>query len=389
MRTLFLSRLSLILSATLLSLTLSSALLAQDDCSEAAILAKRGSWKQDPNVGQSSGRDQAVVTRTLDSLGKLFKTAVPEPIGMEAAWYRAMNSDALFPGWPVRYTCNSLYYCWYCNKNLHKLMLGDETGTWAYVFVNHWDWFFGDRPENTALKTTTEGFPIYTMPQKIGTWKGYDLYQSPVHDHGLCVVITRGGAVPWKPVTQDEYLKTVRAFLLEQRKKMTAPPPRTSAAEYQHQIDNSYLKPEEKQKMLTNIRQRQQQDSLSAAGAAGTSGTSGAAGAPNTRTKYVDDQVQKIDDYVRNTPANQLQQQAILSRHSNTLFDGKFYPAQDAAHQLVTVNPDYFNRRLPDYRPQFMILYWRWVSDNPASLNFKKQFEADFPVEKLQAMINQ
>jgi hypothetical protein len=378
-RRLALAFLSRRLPVAFLSLCLPLALLAQDDCSDAAILAKRGSWKMDADVGSSYTKSRTTSNRYLDSIGKLLQATVPEPKGIEARWYRSMG-DARFPGWPDNYTCNSLYFCWYCNKDLHRLMLGTETGTWAYVFVNHLDWFFGDRPENTALKTATEGFPIFTLPQKVGTWKGYDLYQSSVHAHGLCVVITRRGLLPWKPVTQEEYLKTVRVFLLDQEAKMNAPPPKMSDAEFQHQIDNinksPYLKPEEKQKMLDNIRNQQQRQAQPPAGA------------NPTRNKYVDDQVQVIDNYLNSTPAGQLQEQAILSQHSTKLFDGKFSPAQTGAHALVTLNPAYLDRQLKDNRPQWMILYWRWVSDNPASLNFKQQFEADFPVEKLQAMLD-
>src|ERR1700749_1365440 len=111
-----------LLSIFLLSLALSLA--AQDNCSNADILAKTGSWKRDPDVSLRP-KNQAQITRSLDSISKIFQAAIPEPKGMEAAWYRAMG-DALFPGWPAPYTFNSLYFCWYCNVHVHKLLLADE-----------------------------------------------------------------------------------------------------------------------------------------------------------------------------------------------------------------------------------------------------------------------
>jgi len=40
-----------------------------------------------------------------------------------------------------------------------------------------------------------------------------------------------------------------------------------------------------------------------------------------------------------------------------------------------------------DYAPQFLVLYWRWT-EHPSSLNFKKQFEENFPLEKLRSIID-
>ncbi len=54
---------------------------------------------------------------------------------------------------------------------------------------------------------------------------------------------------------------------------------------------------------------------------------------------------------------------------------------------LVTPDPGYFNMKLPHYVPQFMVLLWEWDKNAPA-LDFKKQIEENFPVEKLQAMLD-
>ena len=60
---------------------------------------------------------------------------------------------------------------------------------------------------------------------------------------------------------------------------------------------------------------------------------------------------------------------------------------------LVTENPAYIRKDLPKYVPQFIVLYWSWVSDFPLlggaqGEYYSKIMEANFPIDKLQAMID-
>lgn len=357
-----------------LSLHLPAWLPAQGDCSDADILGKKGTWEKRPDANLRYDKNQAQILRSLDTVSKLFLGAIPEPKGIKAAWYRTMQ-DPLLPGWPVAYNFNSLYFCWFCSKEMHKVALEDETGTWVWVHVNNWGWFFGDRPKEKDLKLN--GAFIYNMPVKVGTWKGYDLYQSVIDPSNRCIVIGRNGTLPFRPVSQQEYLVAVRAFLLEEEKP-TGPSPQQQAADDQKEIDriqHSDIKPELKQAMLKGIRERQQMQAQSrGASAIG---------------KAFDQDIAVIDNYLKNTPANELQQPAILPRQGRTLFDGNFTTIQNGGQLKVTVNQDYPDRRLSGYRPQFMVLYWAWEKRNPASMNFKQQFESDFPVEKLQSILAQ
>jgi hypothetical protein len=56
---------------------------------------------------------------------------------------------------------------------------------------------------------------------------------------------------------------------------------------------------------------------------------------------------------------------------------------------LVTENPDYIRKELPVYIPQFIVLSWKWnVETYPAHKEHERLFLQDFPIEKLQAMID-
>src|SRR5579872_5474422 len=211
---------------------------AQGDCSDAAILGVKGGWTKHSGPG-GYNKDQVAINRFLDSVGRIFQTFYPEPKGMQARWYPSVSSSgSIVPGGPTVYTFNSQYFCWYCNVHVHKLMLGDETGTDVDVSVNSLGLLLGDQVIRSEI--FVDGSPMYVLPDKVGVWKGYELYALPARGPtARYVVLARGGAggaggsgggadarngvMPWKPVTQEQYLKAVRVFIVAEQKKAAGP----------------------------------------------------------------------------------------------------------------------------------------------------------------------
>ncbi len=67
----------------------------------------------------------------------------------------------------------------------------------------------------------------------------------------------------------------------------------------------------------------------------------------------------------------------------------QFSTLEKGGRMMVLLNNNYFNMQLPRYMPQLMVLRWRSESNNNApSQFFKKQFEANFPIDKLKLMID-
>ena len=54
---------------------------------------------------------------------------------------------------------------------------------------------------------------------------------------------------------------------------------------------------------------------------------------------------------------------------------------------LVTENPKYMRKDLPVYVPQFFFVSWSW-NNYPSVVKFGKAINENFPIEKLQAMID-
>ena len=91
--------------------------------------------------------------------------------------------------------------------------------------------------------------------------------------------------------------------------------------------------------------------------------------------------------YLANASPETLEQPAIIDPKYNELkFRGTFGDEDKGGTRLIAIGSKYF-KDLPRYVPQFMVLYWRWTQD-PVSLRFKEQFEKNFPIEKLKAMID-
>lgn len=297
---------------------------AQIKCSDSDILTIKGSWKQDADANMRPSPDYDHILTNLDSISLLFRAAYPEPKGMEAVWYRSMRNSDL-PGL-AGYTLNSGYFSWYCNQNLHRVLLGEETATWAYVYVNSLAPFLTDRYDNLRLKN---GASLYALPRRAGTWKGYELYQPPGFSYGKCLVLTRAGRVLWRPVSQQEFLQSLVAY-----------------------VD----------------------------GCIQAAGTSFAA-------KFYNTEKGKINDYLNRTDAITLSKPALLPFSREPAFDGSFWSEDRGGRNIVTIDPGYFDAHLPAYRPQVMMLEWRCGNDGP-SQQFKQAFEANFPVDRLQVMLD-
>ena len=320
--------------------------------------------------------NQAQAISHIDAISTLFKMAYPEPKGMEASWYRTMEGYPLINNGPQPYQFNSLYLGWYCDNYLHKPVLGGETGTWAYAFVNGFNWFMSRQYDLLTIKVNEQD--VYILPPVKGAWKGYPVYQSSSHrDKGRCIMLTHNNQLPWKSITEEQYLQGLRNYWEKQR-QTSVDTYNQREGNYKKMIsdvqNNKYLKQPDKDKMIADV-QKVEADFLK------TKDENIA-----KTNKYWNDRVSIIDKYVNKNSAL-LQQPAIIDQQNTDDFKGNFSTLEKGGQLLVTINANYFNTALPRYAAQMIVLYWRWDNTNPG-LNFKKQFEDNFPVDKLKAMID-
>ena len=357
-------------------------------CDTVAIMNIKGKWTTTaenivfPDKTFSSTQYSQLRTR-LDKIAMLFKEAYPQPVGMEAAWYRSIRGNSLVEKGPVPYQFNALYKSWYCNQNLHKLMLGTETNTWVHVYANDFGWFMTHQYDEIADKI--DGSIAFLLPKKIGEWKGYPLYQpSGNKTKSKAILITRDGQLPYKPVSRLQFLNSMKQKLEESKKAQVdlnnKMPERTAAeqeATKQKELENvltgappsridertaSYMKRyrTDHQRKEDNIQQTK---------------------------NYFNGLIKPYDDIGKNLNQNELNEPAIVDRADWTSSFKGFTTQEKGGRMIVFINNDYFNLKLPRYVPQFIALYWEWDTNSPA-INFKKQLEENFSVDKLKAMID-
>jgi hypothetical protein len=304
-----------------------------------SVMARKGRWKKVeddiifPDKTFPRSQYKFVNTR-IDSFFSLVKKAIPELKGIEAGWSRGIRGDSYILNGPLPYRFTSFHLTYGCNTPSGKIILGDETGNWVYVSVNKFQWFFnGSHSWNIDEDEKME--TIFQLPAKVGEWKGLTVYELKVSTHftSYSVIIGRNGKVPWRSLTQKQYLTGLKNQLNDDLKKSKA----GSASE-----------------------------------------------------RIMKEKINYIDEYLAIVAEDTLQKPAIIHPKSGIWgFKGKFGDEETDGYKLVllTANDKYFNNGLPRYVPQLIQLYWSYEK-SPPSIHFKNQFEENFPLEKLKAMID-
>ena len=350
---------------------------AQSPCSDDAILNMKGTWKKRPDANMRSDKNITGIYKRIENISDLFKAAYPDPKGIEPNWYRTMPNNPIVSNGPTPYTFNTLYFSWYCNQHLKKMMLSDETATWAWAHVNHFGWFLTDQYDLLPIKVNDNA--VYMLPRKEGEWKNYPLYATSAGgEKSHCIILLHGDQLPWKPISQEQYLKAIKAQYEDQRKKTS-----DGYLAQEENIKNSiasnnkstYLKEADKEKINAGLQKRL--DEIEKTKDQNIRGMN----------KYIDDKIAVIDNYLGKTDAATLAGPAIIDKNVINEFKGQFATEQKGGHMLVTTNPAYFNMKLPKHAPQIIVLLWTW-GKSAAELDFKKQFEENFPVERLKSMLD-
>jgi hypothetical protein len=362
----------------------------QPACNDEAIMRTKGSWKKRsdagvrPNSGFPNDQLQQVNSR-IDKMEKLLQAAYPDPMGTEAGWYPTIGGGDLVKDGPVPYGLQSLFLAYYCNTG--KIDLGDETGTWFYVWANQFNWF-----AEYIKNYTIQQQPVYLLTQQLGQFKGYAVYGG-VHSSGLpgtsissnTIMITRPGQSPYLPVTRKQFLDAFlndneagfQKTLLAMEKNISVKTDEEEEAYKKNQlaIIERVTTPSKMEKAKDNFLQhyitdrQRKEDNIAKI------------------KKGHAEEIKPAQDFLANSSEQELNQAAMVN-FTNLLAFKEFSEVEKGGRQLVRVNPDYFNRKLPKYIPQFLIVYWRWDKEKPAE-NFKRQVEDRFNFNALQAMIDQ
>ena len=192
---------------------------------------------------------------------------------------------------------------------------------------------------------TINGYPVHLREPLIKNLGDLDLLGT---DHETAVIIHRNGILPYIPVTRKQYLDYYFNYVTKFYDKIMA------------NID--IYQPDKEQ------RNRQKDQMLKQ---------------KNDALKSYRDELEKT------TAANLLDTPAIVISMTPGIGSTRIFVTEaEGGQMLVTENPAYMRKDLPKYVPQFFVVAWAWESPSVPSENIRKIIEANFPIEKLQAMID-
>ena len=383
-------KLSLHLAAVIIFLLLGNAGFSQQPCDETSLMTIKGSWKKEtdanPFPDESFPKNQfAQVNSRIDKMQKILQAAYPEPRGIEAKWYRTISGKALVQDGPVPFEMSALFLAYYCNNNNNNTKeLGGETDTWFYVWANQINWF----AERVSYYTVNKQ-PVYLLTQRVGELNGSSLYMG-IHNknsntgiaHSHAQIITRAGQSPYLSIKRKTFLQSLLKWNESQFKKnMEAMekniPVRTDAEEESYKknqwaIIEKRTRPDRLANAWENflknyLSSSQQKENLLA-----------------KIKKDYENEIKPAQDFLANSSEAELAQPAIID--DLTGFK-QFSTFEKGGRELVRLNPDYFDRKLPRFVPQFLIVYWRW-DDHAAGKYFNKQVEEHFNFTALKEMID-
>jgi len=107
----------------------------------------------------------------------------------------------------------------------------------------------------------------------------------------------------------------------------------------------------------------------------------------NKAIKNKQDELKKFTDELEKTTKEGLLDSPALILVTYYSIPTIFETDPEKGYMLVTENPDYIRKDLPGYVPQLIVLSW-WWSDYVPYRAYENILWQDFPIEKLQAMID-
>lgn len=351
-----------------------------------ALFKKKGSWTKEaddiifPDNTFPAAQYPFIFSR-LEKIMPLLKAVLPELAGMEAKYHGVIDGNAIVPNGPVPYRFISSFLEYYCS-NTTKIELQQEPHAAVHIYINEYNNWFAKKIDHWNINGDGKMIAVYQMPDTIGKWQGVTVYEPKIipGDADRAIVIGHNGKMPWFTLSKKQYLTGYKNLLEAKRKE-------------QAEANDIYLKKAKEniatmkasktlsagqKKVIVYKLQQQLEDYQNNVMPKNTAATQ----------RMYEEQMKWVNEYLDTASAETLAQQAILDKRSNIVFKGYFAKPGEEGIKLIAFPAKYFNRQLSRYVPQFMIVYWRWGA-HPANLTFAKAFYDNFPVAKLQALIDQ
>lgn len=378
-------------------------------CTDAMAQQAKGRWIPNYDLAPSVSLTQKQESyNRLEVLHNILLRMFPQPVGVDIRVNRSAAKGYYGSTRKYHYTPDDrltfdymkifsiLSYSYYANFSPHYcahtdkglvFMTGNqnENSDGIGISVNDFSGLVSGPSSDDGW--TINGQPVRMLSTMINEkWKGYELY-GDVRGPGRHILIHREGMLPYIPVTRKQYLERCIFFNAQLHDKII---------EGARQMPVRSLEEQEKEKnaRLTNFEKDFGKDPKRLKSAVDyylsgykTDQQIREENIANAK-KQKEQELKKFTDELEKTTNEGLLDSPAVIRvmyYSDLIFDTD----TKTGSMLITENPDYIRKELPAYMPQFIVLNWKWnVGFYPVHIRYEKLFLQDFPVEKLQALID-
>ena len=354
-------------------------------CNKELLRNTPGQWIHwgDPLQAKISKQQQQEIFNRLEKIHQFVFTIFPSPIGIDVEWGRYTGElefaqqvitdhlpdgtirENFSNGIPlVNYSYLAKFDPYSCGRDANEVMKGypREEGAIVKVVANDLnDVLQGNQGGIEGMQI--EGRYIRMMETIKGKWKGYTQYQLDKGSDITMILLHRGGMLPYIPVTRKQYLDLSIIYFNKFYDKSIAEFERTDSL-YAKLYTDMGKKPDwESRKEQKEKLRKQKKDVLK---------------------YYQDELTATIAAGLPDSPA------IVSGGMCNIVTTYPIFTSEaEGGKMLVTENPAYFRKDLPKYIPQLFVLTfdkydWAFIpKKEPITL-----MEENFPIEKLQAMID-
>ncbi len=377
-----------------------------EPCTDSIVQNTKGEWVNTEGFSKVTTAQKQEINSRLNVLHNILLNMFPsQPVGVDVKVNR--SSQTGFFGATRKYSYNLdnvLFYdyaktlpiisiSYFANFCHHKCIGAafHRGKSWAnkdgiFMHINDFSYLTTGPPPDDDW--TINGLPVMmlnpVMPEK---WKGYTVYGDS-RARERVILLHREGILPYIPVTRKQYLDRCIEYKTRLHNKLIEVFKQQPVRSAEEQEKEKKAKLDKFQKQFANDEKKLK------------------ANVDYYLSQYKTDQQVKderiakaieirdrdlkvfTDELEKTTHEGLLDSPAIIRVWYYTV-PSVFETDPQQGSMLITENPDYIRKDLPVYVPQFMILWWYWSSDwYPPYKVFEKTFYQDFPIKKLQAMID-
>lgn len=334
-------------------------------CNDAAIMSLKGKWINEsvsrPPPRELTNEQALQIAKRADAVHPLLLEAYPELVGMQVGrqWH-------VYGGSPITgllaYSYRGGLSEYFCAPKASPGSILGKLGAPSKPVYDSESELTNLQVHFNNIGSVVEELPGMTVggrqvlhrPRPTGTWKGYDRYVRESGQLVSHVLLTRKGTALFRPVTRKQYLDYMIA---------------TFGSRYDETIAgaNEILRNPDASRVPEFVE--------------------GARRSIADAARVRDEMSAPFQEALKKHAADGTLGSPAIVAGMTPLSEEIFTTEEEGGQALVTVNPEYFRRDLPPYVPQVVVVSWM-SKPGVASENFRKLVEANFPIEKLKAMVD-